>query len=81
MADDMKKPKEGVFQVYGTVTADLKGRSYRVRLDDLDKDIRCYSSGRMAKNHIRIDLGDRVLIELDAYNLDLGRIIWRFKDK
>jgi translation initiation factor IF-1 len=38
-----------------------------------------YLSGKMRKNYIRILLGDRVKVELSPYDLDRGRITYRFK--
>jgi translation initiation factor IF-1 len=36
-------------------------------------------SGRMRKNFIRILTGDRVAIELSPYDLNRGRIVYRYK--
>jgi translation initiation factor IF-1 len=38
-----------------------------------------YISGRMRKNYIRILEGDRVTVELSPYDLQRGRITYRFK--
>ena len=36
-------------------------------------------SGKMRRNHIRILPGDRVQLELSAYDLTRGRITYRYK--
>jgi translation initiation factor IF-1 len=36
-------------------------------------------SGKMRRNHIRILAGDRVQVELSAYDLTRGRITYRYK--
>jgi translation initiation factor IF-1 len=38
-----------------------------------------YISGKMRKNFIRILPGDRVLVELSPYDLNRGRITYRYK--
>jgi translation initiation factor IF-1 len=37
-------------------------------------------SGKMRTNHIRIITGDRVQIEVTPYDLNKGRIVYRFKN-
>ncbi|MED5541721.1 MAG: translation initiation factor IF-1, partial [Actinomycetota bacterium] len=36
-------------------------------------------SGKMRKHHIRILPGDRVQVEVSAYDLTRGRITYRYK--
>lgn len=36
-------------------------------------------SGRMRKNYIRIMPGDRVRVELSPYDLEKGRITYRYR--
>jgi len=38
-----------------------------------------YMSGKMRRYRIRISLGDRVKIELSGYDLDRGRITYRYR--
>jgi translation initiation factor IF-1 len=51
---------------------------FRVHLDN-GFDTLGYVAGRMRRYRIRIMLGDRVKIELSAYDLDRGRIVYRYK--
>lgn len=39
-----------------------------------------YAAGRMRRYRIRITPGDRVRVELSPYDLDRGRIIYRYRD-
>lgn len=39
-----------------------------------------YAAGRMRRFRIRITPGDRVRVELSPYDLDRGRIIYRYRD-
>jgi translation initiation factor IF-1 len=65
-------------EVEGTVVESLPGMMFRVRLDD-GHEVLAYLSGKMRKYYIRILLGDRVRVELSAYDLTKGRITYRFK--
>lgn len=62
----------------GTADEALKGGKFRVSLDNGHKVIG-HLSGKMRKHYIRIIPGDRVQIELSEYDLDKGRITFRYK--
>jgi translation initiation factor IF-1 len=49
---------------------------YRIALDNGHETL-AYVAGRMRHNRIRIAPGDRVRVELSAYDLDRGRIVYR----
>lgn len=70
--------KEEKIEAMGTVTEALKGTKFRVELDN-GHEIVAYLSGKMRKYYIRILLGDRVKVELSPYDLDRGRITYRYK--
>jgi len=38
-----------------------------------------YASGRMKRFRIRIFPGDRIKLELSPYDLDRGRIVYRYR--
>jgi len=69
---------EGKIQVEGTVVEALPGTQFKVRLDN-DHEVLAYLSGKMRKYYIRILLGDRVRVEVSPYDLNRGRIVYRFK--
>jgi translation initiation factor IF-1 len=60
----------------GEVTEALRNRMYRIHLDN-GHDTLGYMAGKMKRYRIRINPGDRVRIELSAYDLDRGRIVYR----
>lgn len=60
----------------GKVIAAPSHTIYKVALND-GREMLCYCSGRMRRNHIRILVGDRVTIEVSAYDLHQGRIVFR----
>ena len=74
----MGKKKEEKIETEGTVIEALPGTQFRVRLDN-GHEILAYLSGKMRKYYIRILLGDRVRVELSAYDLTRGRIVYRYK--
>jgi len=75
----MAKQKEDVINVMGEVVDVLPGTTFRVKLDDVDKEIVCYLSGKMRQFKIKVLLGDKVEVEMSPYDLDKGRIIHRHK--
>ena len=72
----MAQPK-GV-EVEGTIVEALPNAMFRVELDQGHK-VLAHVSGKMRKFFIRILPGDRVKVELSAYDLTRGRITYRFR--
>lgn len=64
--------------VEGTITEALPNTTFRVELDN-GHAVLAYLSGKMRKHYIRVLLGDRVRVELSPYDLERGRIVYRFK--
>ena len=75
----MAKQKDDIINVMGEVVDVLPGTTFRVKLDDVDKEIVCYLSGKMRQFKIKVLLGDKVEVEMSPYDLDKGRIIHRHK--
>jgi translation initiation factor IF-1 len=73
-----KKPSQEKIEIEGVVTEALPGTQFRVQLDN-GHEVLAYPSGRLRKYYIRILLGDQVRVELSPYDLELGRIVYRFK--
>ena len=71
-ADDDKLVLEG------TIVEALPNTSFKVELEN-GHTILAYLSGKMRKFYIRVLLGDRVKVELSPYDLERGRIVYRFK--
>ena len=70
--------KEGVIQVEGKVVELLPNAMFRVELDNTHV-VLAHISGKMRMHFIRILAGDRVKVELSPYDLERGRITYRFK--
>lgn len=71
-------PKADIIEAEGTVLETLPNAMFRVELSNKHV-ILAHISGRMRKHFIRILPGDKVLVELSAYDLTKGRITYRFK--
>ena len=52
--------------VNGQVTESLPNLTFRVKIDD-GQEIIAYTSGKMRLNKIKVNVGDRVTVELDEY--------------
>ncbi len=65
-------------EVEGTVVESLPNATFRVEMDNGHR-VLAHVSGKMRKFFIRILPGDRVKMELSPYDLDRGRITYRFK--
>ena len=71
-------PKEEAISVEGTIIEALPNASFRVELENKHV-VLAHVSGKMRMNFIRILPGDRVTVELSPYDLNRGRITYRFK--
>ncbi len=69
--------KDNIIIVEGEVVENLPNTLFKVKLEEGEKVILCYLSGKMRKNYIKILPGDRVRIELTPYDLNRGRIVYR----
>ncbi len=70
--------KEEAIQVEAVVVETLPNAMFRVELENGHR-VLAHISGRMRKHFIRILPGDRVLVELSPYDLNRGRIVYRYK--
>ncbi|GAA3103203.1 translation initiation factor IF-1 [Kribbella aluminosa] len=69
----------GGIEVEGTVVECLRNATFRVELSNGHK-VLAHISGKIRKNYIKIVLEDRVLVELSPYDLDRGRIVFRYRN-
>ncbi len=70
--------KEGVIEMEGKIIETLPNAMFRVMLDN-GHNILAHVSGKIRMHFIRILPGDRVKVELSPYDLNRGRIVYRFK--
>ena len=71
--------KEDAIEVMGKVLETLPNAMFRIELDNNKHKVLAHVSGKMRKPFIRILPGDKVQVELSPYDLNRGRIIYRFK--
>ena len=70
--------KEDIIEVEGTVVEALPNAMFQVELEN-GHVVLAHVSGKMRMNFIRILPGDKVTMELTPYDLNRGRITYRFK--
>ena len=66
-----------VIEAVGLVEELLPATNFKVRLESGHL-ILAHLSGKMRMNRIRLLPGDRVKIEMTPYDLEKGRIVYRF---
>ena len=62
----------------GTVVEPLPNAMFRVELENGHK-VLAHISGKMRMHFIKILPGDKVTVELSPYDLNRGRIVYRYK--
>ncbi|HWD81008.1 MAG TPA: translation initiation factor IF-1 [Kribbella sp.] len=70
--------KPGGIEMEGTVVECLRNANFRVELSNGHR-VLAHISGKIRKNYIKILPEDRVLVELSPYDLDRGRIVFRYR--
>ena len=70
--------KQDVIEVEGTILESLPNAMFQVKLEN-GHVILAHISGKIRMNFIKILPGDRVTAELTPYDLNRGRITYRFK--
>lgn len=70
--------KEDAIELEGTVLEALPNAMFKVELENGHK-ILAHISGKMRMYYIKILPGDKVQVELSVYDLDRGRITYRYK--
>ena len=70
--------KEDNIEMQGTVLDTLPNTMFRVELENKHI-VLATISGKMRKNYIRILPQDRVVLEMSPYDLNRGRITYRYK--
>jgi translation initiation factor IF-1 len=71
--------KESCISVDGTVTETLGNANFRVELEN-GYLITCTISGKMRMSYVRILTGDNVKVEMSPYDLNRGRIVFRYNN-
>jgi translation initiation factor IF-1 len=71
-------PKEDLIEFSGLIVEVLPNAMFRVKLEN-GHVILAHTSGKMKKNRIRVLVGDKVNVEMTAYDFTKGRITFRSK--
>jgi len=67
---------EPAIPVEGKIVSILPGTMFRVELPN-NQVVLAHISGKMRKRFIRLNLGDRVKLEMSPYDLSKARIVYR----
>ena len=70
--------KEDAIELEGKVVEKLPNAMFKVELEN-GHTILAHISGKMRMHYIKILPGDKVQVELSVYDLDRGRITYRYK--
>jgi translation initiation factor IF-1 len=70
--------KQDAIEVEGTIVEALPNAMFQVKLQN-GHTILAHISGKIRMNFIKILPGDKVTVELTPYDLNRGRITYRFK--
>ena len=70
--------KEEKVELEGEIVESFRSGMHRIALDNGHEALG-YTSGRMRRYKIRLTPGDRVRVELSAYDLGRGRIVYRLR--
>jgi translation initiation factor IF-1 len=70
--------KDDYIEAEGTVMEPLPNAMFRVQLSNGHM-VLAHVSGKMRMRFIKILAGDKVKLELSQYDLERGRIVWRYK--
>ena len=70
--------KQDVIEVEGTILESLPNAMFQVQLVN-GHTILAHISGKIRMNFIKILPGDKVTVELTPYDLNRGRITYRYK--
>jgi translation initiation factor IF-1 len=65
-------------EMEGEVVEALKNLNFRVELEN-GRVVLAHLAGKMRRFRIRVLPGDRVRVEVSPYDLNRGRIVYRFK--
>ena len=70
--------KQSVIEQDGTVLEALSNAMFRVELEN-GHVITAHISGKMRMHYIKILPGDKMKVEMNLYDLSMGRISFRYK--
>jgi translation initiation factor IF-1 len=69
---------EQKLEIDGEVTEALPNLMFRVKLEN-DHELLAHLAGKMRRFRIRVNPGDKVRVEVSPYDLNRGRIVFRYR--
>lgn len=72
--------KDWVLERDGEVLEKLPAGILKIKLKDIDAEIRCKLSGKMKQRHISVIPWDRVKVEVNQYDMTQWRIVYRYNN-
>jgi translation initiation factor IF-1 len=75
---EMPMAVEQKLEIDGEVTEALPNLLFRVKLEN-DHELLAHLAGKMRRFRIRVLPGDKVRVEVSPYDLNRGRIVYRYK--
>ena len=72
--------KEVVLEWDGEVLEKLPAWIMKIKLKDVDAEIRCKLSGKMKQKHISVIPWDWVKVEVNQYDMTQWRIVYRYNN-
>jgi len=69
---------EQKLEIDGEVTEALPNLLFRVTLEN-DHELLAHLAGKMRRFRIRVNPGDKVRVEVSPYDLNRGRIVYRYR--
>jgi translation initiation factor IF-1 len=69
---------EQKLEIDGEVTESLPNLLFRVTLEN-DHQLLAHLAGKMRRFRIRVNPGDKVRVEVSPYDLNRGRIVYRYR--
>ena len=72
--------KDWILERDGEVLEKLPAWIHKIKLKDIETEIRCKLSGKMKQRHISVIPGDRVKVEVNQYDMTQWRIVYRYNN-
>lgn len=76
--NEKNNEKKDALELEGTVVEALRGR-FRIQIENSDHIVLAQLAGKLRKNFIKVIPGDKVRVEVSAYDVTRGRITYRHK--
>lgn len=70
--------KTDIITLEGTVIKAYPGTKFAVKVEEIPDSILCTISGKLRQNKIKICENDKVKVEISVYDMNTGRIVWRY---